>query len=72
MGTGARMSLRVCACVRALVCVCLSVSPCVRACVRACVCVCVCVCSYCLLGDNSRLQYLRFCLLTCLLIWFLT
>ena len=26
-------------------------------------CVCVCVCGYCLIGDNGRLQYLRFCLL---------
>ena len=26
-----------------------------------CVCVCVCVHGYCLIGDNDRLQYLRFC-----------
>ena len=32
--------------------------------------VCVCVCSYCLLGDNGRLQYLRFCLLKCMLMFF--
>ena len=34
------------------------------------VCVCVCVCvwyKYCLLRDNSKLQYLGFCLLKCML-----
>ena len=48
---------------------------CVRACVRACVCACVLACvrefmracvfvkhGYCLIGDNGRQQYLRFCL----------
>ena len=38
-------------------------------------CECVCAhaheCSYCLLGDNDRLHYLRFCLLKCMLMWFL-
>ena len=47
-------------------CVCVCVCVCVRACVRACVCVCVCS----LLGDNGRLQYLRFCLLKCMLMGF--
>ena len=63
------------ACVRAGVCVCV----CVRARARACVCVCVCVCDiyiyiygYCLIGGNDRLQYLRFSLLTCMLMWFLS
>ena len=27
--------------------------------------------SYCLIGDNVKLQYLRFCLLKCVLMWFL-
>ena len=37
----------------------------VCACHSVCVCVCVRVCvqhCYCLIGDNGRLQYLRFCL----------
>ena len=50
---------------------CAHVHPCM--CVYASVCVCVCgVYSYCLLGDNSRLQYLRLCLLKCLLMWSLS
>ena len=48
-------------------------------CVHVCVCVCACVIdrqthisySYCLIGDNGKLQYLRFCLLKCMLMWFL-
>ena len=64
----------VCVCVCARMCACM----CVRVC--ACVCVCVCVCdiyyiyiySYCLIGDNGRLQYLRFCLLKCMLMCFLS
>ena len=46
--------------------------------VCVCVCVCVvCVCVWCiysfyLLGDNDKLQYLRFCLLKWMLIWFLS
>ena len=42
-------------------------------CAQVTVCVCVCartcasVCSYCLIDDNGRLQYLRFCLLKCML-----
>ena len=39
---------------------------CVRARARA------CVCSYYLLGDNGRLQYLRYCLLKCMLMWLLS
>ena len=35
-------------------------------------CVCVCVRSYCLIGDNGRLQYLKFHLLKCMLICFLS
>ena len=36
---------------------------CARARAHVCVCVCVCVTySYCLIGDNGRLQYLTFCL----------
>ena len=80
----AHVSVCVCACVRACVRVC--VRACVRACVRVCVCVCVCMCAcvvcvvcvcarmymYCLLGDNVTLQYLRFCLLKCMLKWFLS
>ena len=69
------------ACVRMCVCVCASVRAYVRACARVCVCVCVyvcvcvcvCVCySYYLTGDNGRLQHLRFCLLKCMLLWFLS
>ena len=56
--------------------VCAFVRACVRARARACVCVCVCDIyiyiyierererereSYCLIGDNGKLQYLRFC-----------
>ena len=47
----AEIGARICVCVRARVCVCVYV--------------CVCVCetySYCLIGDNGRLQYLRSCL----------
>ena len=65
-----RACVRACVCV--CVCVCACVCVCVRACVRACVCVGVCVHNYYLGGDNIRLQYLRFCLFKCLLIWFLS
>ena len=41
--------VRLCVCVCVWVCVC----ACVRACVRN---------DYCLIGDNGKLQYLRFCL----------
>ena len=60
----------VCACVRACACVSACVRAYVRACVRARVCVCVfvmCIYSYCLIGDDGRLQYLRFYLLKCML-----
>ena len=58
------------------VCVCVHACVCVRA--RMCMHVFVCVCggggvsiyTYWLLGDNGRLQYLRFCLLKCMLMWF--
>ena len=45
-----------------------------RLCVCVCMCACMhaCACSYCLLGDNGRLQYLRFCSLKCILMWFLS
>ena len=62
--------------------VCVFVYVCVLVCVRAYVragVVCVCVggmyiiiYSYCLIGDNGRLQYLRFCLLKFMLMWFLS
>ena len=41
------------------------------ACIRVCVCVVYLYC-YCLLGDKDRLQYLRFTLLKCMLMWFLS
>ena len=59
------------------VCVCVFV-VCVRVCVCVCVSVCLCVCVYdiyiysCLIGDNVRLHYLMFCLLKCMLTWFLS
>ena len=59
-------------CVRARVCVCVCVCVCVS------VSVCLCVCVYdidiysCLIGDNGRLHYLMFCLLKCMLTWFLS
>ena len=71
-----RVTVCVCVCVCMCVCVRACVRACACACVRACVCVCVCVCvyvcvmciySYCLIGDNGRLQYLMFCLLKCML-----
>ena len=80
MGTGAHVSVCVCARMSVCVCVCVCVCACVRACVRACMhvrvcvraCVRACVCRYCLPGDKGRLQYLRFCLLNCMLMWFLS
>ena len=66
------MRMLLCACVRACVYACVRVCMC--ACVRACVCVCVCmcVCSYCLIDNNGKLQYLMFCFLKCMLMWFLS
>ena len=72
----------VCMCVCVLVCVymckCVIVYMYVCVCVcaheQACVCIfvwgCVSVYRYWLLGDNGRLQYVRFCLLKCMLMWF--
>ena len=49
---------------------CTPVRVCVCVCAHACVCV---MCIYnCLLGDNGRLQNLRFCSLKCPVIWFLS
>ena len=57
-----------CAHVRVRACVYMRVCVCV--CMRVCVCVCG-VYSYCLPGDNNR-QYLRYCLLKCMLKWSLS
>ena len=51
---------------------CAHVCVCDYVCMRVCACVCVGVYSYCLPGDNSRLQYLRYCLLKCMLMWSLS
>ena len=52
-----------CVCVRECECVRLCCCVCVRARARVRCVVCVCVWhGYCLIGDNGRLQYLRFCL----------
>ena len=35
-------------------------------------CMCICDIYSCLIGDNGRLHYLKFCLLKCMLTWFLS